>query len=228
MTELLALAVAQFYCLFAQNERIVSAGIALVGQKFTCFRISKVNICCFFDLKWYNSCWSDKISTLLLLYFTILLEQMIDKNLDGKKTPHYTVMIISNNTNLQSLSIPRLLCQEGSGWPEECFELSLVQRLWGEHFIDSSLLWLLTPEACWDVDGTNTRHTVEKQIGCLSCQDAGEGEQARVRETKERRVEVAMDDGCYSAVIVAWELVKRGVKAMEVDSRPDTFLERRR
>lgn len=106
--------------------------------------------------------------------------------------------------------------------------MNLVQRLWGEHFIDSSLLWLLSPESCRDVDGTNTSHTVEKHIGRLSGQDAGEGEQAGVQETKERGVEVTMDNGCYSAVIVAWKLVEGRVETLELDSRPDTFLERRR
>lgn len=105
--------------------------------------------------------------------------------------------------------------------------MSLVQRLRREHFIDSGLLWLLTPEARRDVDGTDTSHAVEKHIGRLSCQDAGEGEQARVRETEERGVEVTMDNGCYSAVIVAGELVKGRGETFELDSGPDTGLERR-
>lgn len=135
-------------------------------------------------------------------------------------TPHTDA-----NIHLQHSSLPWLLCCKRRDWPEKHFELSLVQRLWGEHLIDSGLLWLLAPEACRDVDWTNTSHAVKKQIGRLCCQDAGEGKQARVGETKERGVEVAVDDSCYGAVIIAWELVERRVKTLEVDFRPDTFLE---
>lgn len=87
-------------------------------------------------------------------------------------------------------------------------------------------MWLLTPEASRDVDGTNARYAVEEHIGRLSCQDAGEGEQAGIRESKERGVEVTMDDGCYSAVIGPCELVKGRGETLELHFRLDTFLER--
>lgn len=121
-----------------------------------------------------------------------------------------------------------MVCKEEHVWPEECFKLSFVQRLWREHFIDSSLLWLLSPEAHRDVDRTNTSHAVEEQIGRLSCQDAGIGEEAGVREAKERGVEVAMDNGRNSDVVAAGELVKGRREALEKDIGADTGLERRR
>lgn len=132
-----------------------------------------------------------------------------------------------SNENKSCVQSQCLLFQEGV-WPEECFELRLVQRLWWEHFIDSSLLWLFTPKTCWDVDGTNAGHAVEEQVRSLSCQDAGEGKQTGVREAKKRGVEVTVDDGCYGAVIVAGELVKGRCETLKLDSRANTGLKRRR
>lgn len=110
--------------------------------------------------------------------------------------------------------------------PEQCFELGFVQRSQGEHFIDSSFLWLFASEACGDVNGTNVGHAIEKQTGLLGCQDAGEREQAGVREAKERRIEVTVDNGCYGAMIVAGELVKGEAEILELDSRSYAFLQR--
>lgn len=86
-------------------------------------------------------------------------------------------------------------------------------------------MWLFTSEAGGDVDRTNVGHAVEKQIGLLGCQDAGEREQAGIREAKERGIEVTVDNGCYGAVIVAGELVEGGAKTLEKDSRSYAFLE---
>lgn len=109
--------------------------------------------------------------------------------------------------------------------PEQCFELGLVQRSQREHFINPSLLRLFAPEAGGDVNGTNIGHAIEKQTGLLGCQDAGEREQAGVREAKERRIEVAVDNGCYGAVIVAREPVKGGAEILELDSRSYALLQ---
>lgn len=111
--------------------------------------------------------------------------------------------------------------------PKQCFELGLVQRSQREHFIDSSLLWLFASEACRDVNGTNIGHAIEKQPGLFSCQDAGEREQAGVREAKERSIEVTVDNGCHGPMIVAGELVKGGAETLELDSRSYAFLQRR-
>lgn len=113
----------------------------------------------------------------------------------------------------------------GHDSPEQCFELGFLQRSQREHFIDSSLLWLFASEACGDVNGTNIGHAIEKQTGLLGCQDAGEREQAGVREAKERRIEVTVDNGCYGAMIVAGELVKGGAEILELDSRSYAFFQ---
>lgn len=145
------------------------------------------------------------------------------------KPAHYSPLKGFSEPNRQESSVT---CTTGVNslctnyWPEKSFQLRLVQGMWWEHFIDSSLLWLLTTEACRDVDRTNTGHAVEEQIRLLSCQDTGEGEQARIQEAKEWGVEVTVDNGCYSVVIVSEELVKGSRKPLEVDSRLDTGLER--
>lgn len=144
---------------------------------------------------------------------------------DQRKRDYWHFCSNENNRTGSTINPPWLLVQTGSDWPEERFELRLFQRLGWEHFIDTSLLWLLAPEACRDVDRTNTSHAVEEQIWCLCCQDAGKGEQSGVRVTKEGGVKVTVDNGCNCAVIVSGELVRGTLETLELDSSLNTGLE---
>lgn len=86
---------------------------------------------------------------------------------------------------------------------------------------------MFTPEAGGDVDGANAGHAVKEQIGRLRGQNVGEGEEARVGEVEERRVEVSVDDGGHSGVVVAGEVLKGRCETLELDPRRGAGLEGR-